>query len=291
MMITWKSSGGSTISFSKDDIVYKLLKNYEGFGTPDISFKTISAPFQDGETLVDTRFSIRKFSFNLMVTGPTFTDIQTAVNTLIRIFNPGSGAGTLGFYYEDGSEYFINCSGKVIPSPTNRSNKHQLVKMELVAHMPLFYTAAQATSIKAGTIMFNIDHITNLRFPFTLPNNAANVIAVNYGDVPTGATFVIRGDVVNPKVSNTFGTTTQYFQFIINMDEGDTMTVTTHFGNKTIYYYDASAGITVNGFQYLTTGSTFFQIMPGDNALSINSPSISSNTEVSVTWNDNYSGV
>ena len=292
MMITWKSSGGSTVSFSKDDITYKLLKSYEGFGTPEVSFKTVSAPYQDGETLLDTRFGVRKFSINLMVVGPTLTDIQTAVNTLIRMFNPGSGAGTLEFDYEDGTAYFITCSGRVIPDPTKRSNKHQLVKIDLTAHIPFFYTTAQATSIgTAGTIMFNTDLTTNLKFPYTLPSNTASVIAVNYGDVPSGATIVINGDVTNPKIANTYGTTTEYFEFTIDMDVGDKMTVTTGFGNKTVSYYDVSAGTTVNGFQYLNADSTFFQIMPGNNQLAFTSSAVNTATKVTVTWSDNYSGV
>ena len=292
MIITWMSSGGSSVSFSKSDPTYILLKDYEGFGTPELSFKIVSAPYQDGVTLLDTRFQPRKFSINLMVAGPTLSDIQVAVNTLIRLFNPGSGPGILEFLYEDGTAYFITCSGKVTPSGTGRSNKHQLVNIELTAHAPFFYTAPQVQSIgTAGTIMFNTDLTTNLKFPFTLPSNTANAIAVNGGDVPAGATIIISGDVTNPKVANTFGTTTQYFQFTIDMDVGDTMTVTTHFGNKTVSFFDYSANTTVNGFQYLNADSTFFQIMPGNNSLAFTSSAVSSATRVSVTWSDQYSGV
>lgn len=292
MIITWNSSGGSSVTFSKDDPTYILLKDYEGFGTPDVLYKTTSAPYQDGSTLLDTRFGVRKFSINLMVTGPTFTDIQTAVNTLIRITNPGSGPGVLEFEYEDGTIYFITCSGKVTPSATSRSLRHQLVKIEYTAHTPFFYTAPQAQTIgTAGTIMFNTDHTTNLKFPFTLPSNTAEATAVNYGDVPSGATIIIMGDVTNPKVTNTYGTTSEYFSFTKDMDAGDTMTITTHFGNKTVSYYDATAGTTVNGFQYLDADSTFFQIMPGNNILSFTSSAVDPATRVSVTWSDQYSGV
>jgi len=286
------SSGGSSVTFSKSDPTYILLKNYEGFGTPEVSFKTVSAPYQDGATLLDTRFNTRKFSINLMVTGPTLADIQTAVNTLIRLFNPGSGPGVLEFLYENGTSYYINCSGRVIPSPDKRSDRHQLVKIDLTAHAPFFYTAAQVETIgTAGTIMFNTDLTTNLVFPFTLPSNTANAIAVNGGDVAAGVTIIISGDVTNPKVSNTFGTTTQYFSFTKDMDVGDTMTITTHFGNKTVSYYDSSAGTTVNGFQYLDADSTFFQIMPGNNSLAFTSSAVSAATRVSVSWSDQYSGV
>lgn len=298
-MITWRSSGGSTVSFSKNDTTYKLLKDYEGFGTPEVSFKTISAPFQDGATLLDTRFGVRKFSINLMVTGPTLTDIQTAVNTLIRVFNPGSGPGVLEFDYEDGTSYFITCSGRVLPSASNRSDKHQLVKVDLTAHTPFFYTTAQVHSIGAPhdgsgtdtTIMFNVDHITNLKFPFTLPSRLPVATVINYGDVPSGVTIVINGDTTNPKISNTYGTTTEFLEFTIDMDVEDVMTITTHFGNKTVTYFDSSANTTTNGFRYLNPDSTFFQLMPGNNTLTFSASAVRDDTEVSLRWNDNYSGI
>ena len=284
MIINWQSSGGSTVSFSKSDPTYILLKDYQGFATPDVSYKTVSAPFQDGQTLLDTRFNVRKFSINLMVAGPTLTDVQTAVNTLIRMFNPGSGPGILTFVYENGTSYYINCSGKVTPSGTSRSTKHQLVKIDLTAHSPFFYTGAQSKTIgSVSTATFP------LTFAFTLSSNTSTGTATNLGDVAAGCTIIISGDVTNPVITNT--TLGTYLAFTINMDAGDLMTITTHFGNKTISYYDASAGTTVNGFQYLNADSTFFQINPGNNILTFTSAGADPSTRVTVTWSDQYSGV
>ena len=284
MIITWKSSGGTSVTFSKSDPTYILLKNYDGFATPDVNYKTIAAPFQDGVTLLDTKFAPRKFSINLMVVGPTLQDVQIAVNNLIRLVNPSSGPGQLGFTYENGITYYITASGKVLPSANARSNKHQMVQITFQAHTPFWYTTPQALGIgTAGTVTFP------LTWPFTLPSNTASVTATNYGDIPSGATFIIMGQVQNPKVTNS--TTGYFFKFTISMDVGDTMTITTGFGNKTISYYDASAGTTVNGFQYLTSDSTFFQIMPGTNSLTFTSDSVAAATRVSVTWSDQYSGV
>jgi phage-related protein len=284
MIINWQSSGGTSVSFSKSDPTYILLKDYQGFATPDVSYKTVSAPFQDGETLLDTRFSTRKFSINLMVTGPTLTDIQTAINTLIRLFNPGSGPGILTFIYEDGTSYYINCSGKVVPSGSARSNKHQLVRIDLVAHSPLFYTSAQSKTIGSnGIATFPIT------FPFTLTSNTSTGTATNLGDVAAGATIIIEGDVTNPVITNT--TLGTYLAFTKNMDVGDTMTITTHFGNKTVLFYDATDGSTVNGFQFLNADSTFFQINPGNNIITFTSAGAAAGTKVVVTWSDQYSGV
>ena len=284
MIISWKSSGGTTVTFSKDDPTYILLKNYDGFATPDVNYKTIAAPFQDGVTLLDTKFASRKFSINLMVVGPSLDAVQTAVNNLIRLVNPSSGPGMLGLTYENGTVYYITASGRVLPSASARSNRHQMVQIMFQAHTPFWSTTAQVMSIgTAGTVTFP------LTWPFTLPSNTSTVVATNYGDIPSGATFVINGQVTNPKITNT--TTGQFFKFTIGMNTGDTMTITTGFGNKTITYVPISTGIPANGFQYLTTDSTFLQLNPGPNALTFTSDSVAAATRVSITWSDQYSGV
>ena len=290
MIITWKSSGGTSVSFSKTDPTYKLLKNYDGFATPDVNYKTIAAPFQDGVTLLDTKFAPRKFSIGLMVVGPTLQDTQLAVNSLIRLCNPSSGPGTLSFTYESGTTYYITASARVLPSPSTRANMHQAVQITFQAHTPFWYTVPQAQSIgSAGTITFNPDTVTNLKWPFTFPSNNSTAVITNYGDIPAGATFVINGQTTNPIITNS--TSGLLLRFVISMDVGDTMTVTTGFGNKTISYYDASAGTTVNGFQYLHSSSSFIQIMPGTNTFTFTADSIAAATKVSITWSDQYSGV
>ena len=290
MIITWKSSGGTTVTFSKTDPTYILLKNYDGFATPDVNYKTIAAPFQDGVTLLDTKFAARKFSIQLMVVGPALQNIQEAVNSLIRLCNPASGPGVLGLLYEDGTQYYITASAKVMPNSNTRSNKHQLVQIQFQAHTPFWYTSPQAQSLgSAGTITFNDDLTTNLKWPFTFPSNNATGTFVNYGDTPAGATFQITGACTNPVITNT--TTGYLMKFNITMNVGDNMVATTGFGNKTITYTPISTGIPANGFQYLSSTSTFIQMMPGTNIFTFTGDSVAAATKLSITWSDQYSGV
>jgi hypothetical protein len=284
MKLTWTSPGGTSVEFDKNSDTYKLLKNYDGFATADLTYRTTTAPYQQGETLLSTQFNARRLMFSVMVIAPSLTDVQAATQTLIRLFNPLAGNGVLAFKYEDGTSYYLSCSGRATTSVGGRGLTYQVVNFNMTAHDPFWYTSYQAASLgTTSTATFP------LVFPFVLPSNTANTIVTNNGDIDAAATIIITGDVTNPKITN--NTTGEFFEFTINMDANDTMTITTGFGNKTIYYYDYSGGTTVNGFQYLNEDSVFWELIPGENEIIFTSDAVDAATRVSLSWRDRYSGV
>lgn len=286
MIITWQSSGGVEVEFSKDSETYKLLKNYDGFSTAYIEHQTTVAPYQNGSTYLDTRFTDRQIQFDVLVTAPTLTDVQAAVQYLSRLLNPIGGPGILMFEYEDGTTYYINAIGNNTPrvNPGVRGTNYQLVTINLVAHDPFWYSDSQAVTIGSSTTA-----TFPLVFPFTLPANTATVVATNSGDIEAPVTIIITGDVTNPVLTNV--TTGKAITFAKDMDANDTMTITTGFGNKTVSYYDYSGGTTVNGFQYLSPASEFWGLIPGDNTLTFTATSIDAATRATCTWQNRYSGV
>jgi hypothetical protein len=154
----------------------------------------------------------------------------------------------------------------------------------MTAHDPFWYTDFQAASL--GTVS---TATFPLVFPFTLPSNTADTTVTNNGDIDAAATIIITGDVTNPKITN--ATTGEFFEFTIDMDANDVMTITTGFGNKTITYYDATAGTTVNGFQYLNADSVFWELIPGENQLIFTNDAVDAATRVTLSWRSRYSGV
>jgi phage-related protein len=159
-----------------------------------------------------------------------------------------------------------------------------LVTINLIAYDPFWYSDSQAVTIGSSTTA-----TFPLVFPFVLPSNTATVVANNTGDIEAPVTIVITGDVTNPVLTNT--TTGKAITFAKDMDAGDTMTITTGFGNKTVSYYDSSAGTTVNGFQYLSSSSEFWGLVPGENTLTFTATSIDAATRAIVTWQNRFSGV
>jgi hypothetical protein len=219
-----------------------------------------------------------------MVTAPTLEDVQSAYLNLIRLFNPLAGDGVLAFEYEDGTIYYLSCSGRATTLSSVRGLSYQVVQFTMTAHDPFWYTSYQAAALGTTSVA-----TFPLVFPFTLPSNTATSTVTNNGDISAAATIIITGDVTNPKIENI--TTDEFFEFTIDMDANDVMTITTGFGNKTITYYDATAGTTVNGFQYLNADSIFWELAPGVNELVFTSDAVDAATRVTLSWRDRYSGV
>ena len=285
MIVTWTTLGLTTVEFSKTDDTYKLLKEYVGFTVAEAQYRVTESPYQDGTTLLDTNLTPRKISIPLMVTAPTIGDVQIAVAYLARLFNPKPGLGVLKFTYENGDSYYLNCVGMVVPSPTVRGQSYQLVTLNITAHDPFWYGDYQVASLgTASAATFP------LVFPFTLPSNLARSTLINNGDSNAEVEVVITGDVTNPKITNS--TTGEFFQFTLNMDTNDVMKITTGFGNKTVTWTDSSGGGgPINGFRYLNADSIFWQLQPGPNTIVFSSDAVNTNTTVSITWRDKYSGV
>lgn len=285
MIITWTSPGGTEVEFSKTSNTYKLLKAYSGFSVAEAQYRTVESPYQDGTTLLDTNLTPRKIVLPILVTAPNLEAIQSAVAYLIRLFNPKPGVGELKFTYENGDNYYLNCVGTVTADSASRTPTSQLININITAHDPYWYSDYQVASL--GTVT---TATFPLVFPFALASNLAQSNLVNQGDSNAAVEVVILGDVTNAKVTNT--TTNEFFKFTLNMDAGDTMEVTTGFGNKTVSYTDVSESPTpANGFRYLNVDSIFWQLQPGVNNIVFSSDAVNPNTTVSITWRHKYSGV
>jgi hypothetical protein len=225
-----------------------------------------------------------------MVTGASLEDIQDAVLVLTRMFNPLGGPGVLTFTHENGTEYHLTAIGNNTPTvdPTQRSTRHQLVRIDLVAYDPFWYVDGQVVNIGTST-----EATFPIVFPFVLPSNVSRAMATNSGDVDASVTITIVGDVTNPVLKCTFPDgTSKTLTFALNMDAGDRLVITTGFGNKTITLYDAAAPtVAINGFQYLSAASEFWRLAPGENTLEFTATSVDASTTCTVAWSDRYSGV
>jgi len=73
------------------------------------------------------------------------------------------------------------------------------------------------------------------------------------------------------------------------MEEGEVITVTTHFGNKRAEL--EKSGIKSNAFNYIDFESTFLQLDVGDNMLRYNADDGLDNLSISIYHTPQYLGV
>lgn len=286
MKFTWVSPDSTQIEFSKDSGTYRLLKTYDGISTSPVVHQSVSAPYQDGATLMDSRFAPRNILFDVMVTAPTLTALQAATAALARALNPLEGEGYLLFEYENGTTYKIRAIGNNTPkvSPTVRGTTYQLVTVALICYDPFWY--GSPPNICYFDTSENL--VYPFAYPFALPANGATQTITNDGNVQSPATIVFEGPLTNPGLYNE--TTDTSFNVTLTLTAGETLTITTAFGNKTATMVHDD-GAEENAFQYFDPDSVLWMIQPGENIITLVYSSIGEGSKTSILWEDRYSAI
>lgn len=112
---------------------------------------------------------------------------------------------------------------------------------------------------------------------------------INNGDVDIGVIITIqaRGMVETPKIYNV--DTGESFILNINLQEGDLITINTKRGEKSVTL--TRNGVTTGIVGSLADGSSWFQLVPGDNVFTIAADSLAENMVVTFIIVDQYEGV
>jgi len=130
--------------------------------------------------------------------------------------------------------------------------------------------------------------IGGLTFPLSLPTQFAMagekiINIINNGDVATPITLEISGTATNPKITNTL--TGEYIKVNRTLVDGDTLIITTEFGNKRVEQNG------INVFNYIDLGSTFFSLNEGDNVIELTTDDINDNATIRINYKNRYLGV
>jgi hypothetical protein len=294
MIITWYSPSGVEIVFSGTSETYTLLRSVSGLGNPPVTHIIRQSPYQDGSKRIDSRYEPREISFDIMVKGPTREDLEYAKQILTTSLNALPGAGSLVITMEDGSEYVCYCIGNNTPeySPTIHGDKYQRATIDLIAHDPFLYAYPNTmVYFGAGTPV-----IFPYVLPWMFPSSTPSQTCTNAGNVSSGVTIVVSGAITNPSISRTYtlsdgAVVTETIAFTLVMTAGEVLTITTGPGNKTITLLHDDDTYDTNPWQYLDAGYVFWQMVPGENVVTVSSSAIAESTVTSVEYSSKYSGI
>lgn len=287
MILKWISPDGTEIEFSRDATDYKLQRNYSGLSDVPAIHQPTQAPYQDGQTLIDSVLDVREINFEIMIMAEDLETLQSQIRALSSAFNPKKGSGILSYTNEAGAEYWCYCIGNRTPklSTSDRGLTWQRAYIDLIAHDPYWYSGTP--NIKY------LSSITTDFFPFDISGNflgwnSSTEIVTNSGDVAAPVTISIAGECVDPILTNV--TTGEAISIDLSMSAGDLFVITTGYGNKTAVYYP-SGGTSENGFPYLLSTSVLWSLALGDNTITLTNTSIAEGTYVSIEWREKYVGV
>ncbi len=281
--LIFTNSNGESITFNHGKPY--LLQFLNGTGGVEGDMHMEKAPFQDGETYINTLLNTRIISIEAAVFADTQQELYHRRTELVRILNPKLGKGIIRYEY-DGITKEIEAvvdSPPVFPSGIeNKGIGFQRASLTFICPSP-FWTDIYIESEEMA------DWVGGLTFPLTLETMFAERgkrrTFINHGDVSTAVEVLFYGLCENPSIRNL--TTGEFIKVNKLINESEKLIINTHFGNKSVEIED-SQGIRTNGFNYIDLNSKFFHLVPGENLIEYSADSGEDETKVLVKWKNRY---
>jgi len=284
--LTFTNAAGQEVTFKETRPL--LLLSIAGTGAPETDVQMQKAPFQDGQTYIDSLLEPRALTVQAAIFALTSQEIFERRRDLSRAFNPKLGPGRLRYEHDAGVveiEAVPEAAPVFLEGSGNRSRQHQKVLISLLCPDPFWYEPDESfvwLSGAEGGLRFPI------RFPLSFAQLKGEVTVENRGDAPTPVLIEFYGQTSRPKVENV--TTGQHIEVNQDIAAGEKLVINTAFGQKTVRLVDAEGG-SQNAMHYITLESEFWHLEPGKNLLRYSSLSAGAGAKVSVVWKDRYVGV
>ena len=259
-------SNGDIIVF--DNVHYAVLRdNLEGFSGYPVEMNYISPPGHIGDKQTNLRFTRRVLSLKIATIANSSVNHEAQRVRLIKALNPANGDSTLIWHKSNETSVYI----KVVPdngypafTGVDPVDWIREADLDLVAQDPCWYALEEL-------VQYPLRGFTGgFYLPFALPVSFGTVggslTITNPGDVPSGCTITVHGRMVTPVITNE--TTGETITIKQTVDTGEILTITTYDGNRSVTLTDALGNVS-NAMHYVTIGSTYWQIHPGENVMQI----------------------
>jgi hypothetical protein len=283
MLISFTNALGETFDIQDN---YMLQPTWDLNNAP-VKHQSSKAPYQDGETYIDTIFESGSPIIEFAITGVNRQEIFDRRLIVQRYFNPKLGIGTLTLVQDDGiTTYCLDCipSLPIFPSGDGRSNNHQMVIIQFFAPNPFWYDPARLQQIMIG---FSGGFSFPFSFPFNLGTVGSEIEVINSGNIETPVMIYFYGEVVDPVISNL--TTDEEITIVKTVNDGEILIINTAFGEKAALIL--SGGVYTNAFEYVDPNSIFWKLAPGSNTVKYTVTSEGANAQCRLYYYNLYSGL
>lgn len=279
------SNTRGTIEISQQEPYF--LQNLEGISKLDVDIISQKSPQQNGSSYLNSYVQERNITFTFFVKADTKTELNNTKRTLTNLFNPN--LPSVLQYSNDTQTFEIDVVVEKTPDfiQTNRGENYQVCFVSLIANNPywrdLIDTEVTLT-LSNGGLEFDLE----LSDEFEIETDGNKIVTINnVGDVPTPIEIVFTGPSQLSQLTNT--TTGEFMLIEKPLVVGETLTVTTEKGNKTVTYDNGSTQS--NAFRYIDLDSTFFELVPGTNVLTFSAGFLLGNPTITVKYKNRYLGV
>ena len=261
-----------------------FLETIDGIGDVNVNIESQKAPKQDGSTYLGNVLDNRAISIEgMIVTKGDAAAVLAARRLMQRVLNPKLDAVTITYHRGSQVKEIVGVAETTPVFPGGSGSKgfyYQKFLLHLICHEPFWldvYTESREMSYLMGGIGFK------LTLPTVFSYRGFRRKAINDGDVPTPVEIEFKGPATNPTINNL--TTGEFITVNRELAEEDVLTIGTAFGQKYVKINGQ------NAFHYINLNSVFWQLLPGENALSYTSNNDSIKTRVTVKWKNSYVGL
>jgi hypothetical protein len=276
-MIVFTNARGETVYIGT--IRPFILQLFDTSSSANI--QTQKAPFQDGQTYIDSLLEPRSISVIVAILTDTDEKLFEQRQLLSRVFNPKLGPGTLRYEYPGGVREVKAIAETGVVFPGGRENKatgYQRALVNLFCPDPLWFDPSEELFTMAsfvGGMSFP------MAFPLSLGTVGQTLFIENKGDVNTPVLLTFKGPLKNPVLENK--TTGEQIKITQTLPAGERLEINTAFGQKSVRRID-TAGNSTNAFHWVSPDSVLWQLVPGTNEVSYSATEEAGDSAVTVEF-------
>lgn len=262
-----------------------------GFGGLVVQHYTSQSPTQNGASYYASRYEPRTIMFSFRISAGSYDEAQAHKRNISRTFSSSFGEGTLRIYVDSADTLYYdidvvpNGGGDMFAPMSGASDLHCICRVSMTAYNPFWRDSGESNTITFGTITGGFT--LPFSFPFTLGEQGVGG-ATNLGSVPTPAVISIEGAASHLVVTNQ--RTGEYLSINYVTEQGDTVVINTDESVTSVIHYKAD-GTQTDIFSAVSLGSSFFQLLPGMNPISVSDVGAETAQTVTVVWDNLYLGV
>lgn len=276
-----KTSRNTVLDFTNSNKF--CLYDIDGLNPVTATINTTKFATSDGAMFNSARIGTR----NIVLYVKIYPEIEQNRLLLYSFFKIKSDV-TLYFRHDSLSVYI---TGKVESFELDHFSNSQVAQISILCADP-YFRAAETQTVEFSNV------IALFEFPFMNPPvglefsriEKVKTKIINAGEMPTGVTIQLyakTSEVLNPVVYNLTNNT--FFGLNFDMNQGDLITITTHFNNKKVTLL--RDGVETNILYAVQEGSTWLELESGENEISYSCDEGENNLTVSVEYTALFEGI
>lgn len=260
-----------------------VITDIDGLYPPEGVINTTQVANMDGSVFNSSHINDRVITITMAINGPA----EANRLLLYRYFKTKY---PVRFYYKNGvRDVYID--GYVSKFSVEYFEKKQTAQIEISCPMTLFRAVKESV-----TEFANIENMFVFPFaievagiPFSEITLGEQKTIINGGDVETGVIIKLNalGTVLNPKIYNV--DTSDRMTLSVEMQAGDEITINTRKKEKSITLL--RDGVQTNIVGKLDAGSTWFNLIPGDNIFTYEADEFPEHLQCIFIINNQFEGV